>query len=247
MTLAKDAVCTAAHLSVEGLSAGYGDVPVLHDISFDVPRGRIVAIVGANGAGKTTLLSAIAGLVRPSRGRVAFDGIDIAGTATHSLPGRGLTLVPEGGRLFTFMTVRENLELGAFAPAARAETARRLEEVVSIFPILGERRDQLAGRLSGGERQMCAIGRALMSGPSLLMLDEPSVGLSPLMAERVLETVAGLVRKNGLTVVIVEQRVTEVLTIADEGHVLDHGRLVHSGTAEALRNDRNVQHTYMGL
>lgn len=247
MSLAEAPARTSVHLAVEKLSAGYGDIPVLHDISFDVPRGRIVAILGANGAGKTTLLSALIGLIRPSQGRVMFDGADVAGVPAHALPGRGLTLVPEGGRLFPFMTVRENLELGAYHRAARAESARRMDEVMTIFPILAERGDQLAGRLSGGERQMCAIGRALMSAPSLLMLDEPSVGLSPLMAERVLDTVATLVRTRSLTVVIVEQRVTEVLAIADEGHVLDHGRLVHSGSADQLRRDRSIQQAYMGL
>ena len=234
-------------LSVENLSGGYGNIAVLHDISFDVHAGKIVAIVGANGAGKTTLLSTIAGLLRPTRGRVLFQGADVTACPAHKLPGRGLALTPEGGRLFPFMSVQENLELGAYAPAARVAAAARMEEVMTIFPVLRDRRTQLAGRLSGGERQMCAIARALMCRPSLLLLDEPSVGLSPLMAERVLETVAALVRTEKLTVIIVEQRVTEVLEIADEGHVLDHGRLVRSGPAEALRNDPYIQETYMGL
>jgi branched-chain amino acid transport system ATP-binding protein len=145
------------------------------------------------------------------------------------------------------MTVEENLELGAYIPSARKTARQRMDEVMAIFPILKERRGQLAGKLSGGERQMCAIARALMSHPSLLMLDEPSVGLSPLMAERVLETVAGLVKSEDLTVIIVEQRVTEVLEIADTGHILDHGRIVRSGTGIELLHDRNIQETYMGL
>ena len=237
----------AAFLSVEKLSGGYGDIAVLHDISFRVRAGAIVAVVGANGAGKTTLLSMIAGLIRPRQGKVLLNDREISGRPANELPGLGLALVPEGGRLFPFMTVQENLELGAYPRAARAAMARRMDEMMSIFPVLAERRAQMAGRLSGGERQMCAIARALMSRPSLLLLDEPSVGLSPLMTERVLETVAGLVRSEALTVVIVEQRVAEVLAIADEGHILDHGRIAGSGSAESLRNDRNVQETYMGL
>ena len=234
-------------LSVENLSGGYGNIAVLHDISFDVHAGKIVAIVGANGAGKTTLLLTIAGLLRPAQGRVLFRGEDITACPAHMLPGRGLALVPEGGRLFPFMNVQENLELGAYAPAARKAAAARMVEVMTIFPLLRDRRLQLAGRLSGGEHQMCAIARALMCRPSLLLLDEPSVGLSPLMAEQVLETVAALVPAETLTVIIVEQRVTEVLEIADQGQVLDHGRLVRSGPAQAFRDDPDIQETYMGL
>ncbi|TWG92057.1 amino acid/amide ABC transporter ATP-binding protein 2 (HAAT family) [Mesorhizobium sp. J18] len=236
-----------AHLRLEDVHAGYGEAEVLYGIDLTVPRGQIAAVVGANGAGKSTLLSAIAGLVRPNAGRIILDGKEIGGARANSLPARGLALVPEGGRLFPFMTVRENLELGAYIPMARARTVERLEEITEIFPILRDRHNQLAGRLSGGERQMCAIARALMSRPALLMLDEPSVGLSPIMTERVLETVARLVRDDGLTVVIVEQRVTEVLTIADEAHILDHGRIVRSGPAAVMQNDPQIQETYMGL
>jgi branched-chain amino acid transport system ATP-binding protein len=235
------------HLIVERLSSGYGDVPVLHDITFTVPTGKITAIVGANGAGKTTLLSTISGLIRARQGRIMVSGNEITGLPASALPGRGLRLVPEGGRLFPFMTVLENLELGAFTPSARATASDRMAELMTIFPILRERRMQHAGKLSGGERQMCAIARALMSRPSLLMLDEPSVGLSPLMTERVLETVAALVKSEQLTVVIVEQRVTEVLEIADEGHILDHGRIVRSGPADQLLKDKDIQEAYMGL
>ncbi|GGH24430.1 ABC transporter ATP-binding protein [Alsobacter metallidurans] len=234
-------------LVVEDLSAGYNDMPVLHDVAFRVPKGAVTAIVGANGAGKTTLLATVAGLIKPSRGRVTFDGRDITGARADALPGLGLALVPEGGRLFPFMTVQENLQLGAYAPNARPHLAARMREVMDAFPILLERRDQHAGKLSGGERQMCAIARALMCRPALLLLDEPSVGLSPLMAERVLEIVTRLAREEGLTVVIVEQRVTEVLEIADEAHILDHGRIARSGTAAQFLADRSIQETYMGL
>jgi branched-chain amino acid transport system ATP-binding protein len=236
-----------AMLSVSELRAGYGDVTVLEDVSFDVPADGIVAIVGANGAGKTTLLSTIAGLIAPKSGRVVLRGKDVSRLAAHARPGLGMAMVPEGGRLFPFLTVAENLELGAYDPSARGAMRERLEEVTAIFPILRERRSQLAGRLSGGERQMCAIARALMSRPRLLLLDEPSVGLSPLMVERVLETIVDLARREKLTVLVVEQRVTEVLEIADFGHVLDHGRIVQADTAERLRNDRRIQQTYMGL
>jgi branched-chain amino acid transport system ATP-binding protein len=234
-------------LSVSHLHAGYGDVPVLEDISFNVPAESIVAIVGANGAGKTTLLSTIAGLIPLKRGRIELHGDDVSHMPAHERPGRGMAMVPEGGRLFPFLTVAENLELGAYDRSARGAARERLEEVTEIFPILRERRSQLAGRLSGGERQMCAIARALMSRPKLLLLDEPSVGLSPLMVEKVLDTIVELARAQKLTVVIVEQRVTEVLEIAHTGHVLDHGRIVQADTAERLRNDRRIQQTYMGL
>ena len=234
-------------LSVDGLDAGYGEIKVLREVSFSVPRGGLTAILGANGAGKTTLLSAIAGLVPPSAGRIRFDGRDITRARTAGLTEMGLAFVPEGGRLFPFMTVRENLELGAYAREARMRIEDRIEEVCETFPVLRERRSQLAGRLSGGERQMCAVARALMSRPSLLMLDEPSVGLSPLMTEHLLSTVERLARTEGLSVVIVEQRVGEVLAVARDAHVLDHGRIVRSGPASVLKDDRAIQETYMGL
>ncbi|SMH30627.1 ABC transporter ATP-binding protein [Mesorhizobium australicum] len=235
------------HLELSGVNAGYRAASVLHDMSFAVETGEIAAIVGANGAGKSTLLGTIAGLVRPTTGKIRFDGTEIQNHRAHDLPERGLVLVPEGGKLFPFMTVAENLTLGAYTPKARGAIASRMEEICEIFPILKERRDQLAGRLSGGERQMCAIGRALMSSPSMLMLDEPSVGLSPLMTERVLETVARLAKEENLTVLIVEQRVTEVLEIADRAHILDHGRIVKSDRAQTLLHNKDVRQTYMGL
>ncbi|MGE0230527.1 MAG: ABC transporter ATP-binding protein [Flavobacteriaceae bacterium] len=237
----------AGTLTVENLVAGYGDATVLHGVSLSVEPAAITAIVGANGAGKTTLLSTIAGLVAPREGRIAFDGEVLSGRRPEEIVAKGISLVPEGGRLFSFMTVRENLELGAYLPAARRLLARRLDEVMTLFPVLADRQAQFAGKLSGGERQMCAIGRALMAGPRLLMLDEPSVGLSPLMTHKVLETVQRLVREEGITVLVVEQRVTEVLEIADFAHILDHGRVVKSGAAAQLRSDRQIQEAYMGL
>jgi branched-chain amino acid transport system ATP-binding protein len=234
-------------LSVEGVTAGYGDAAVLFDASFEVRQGEIVAIVGANGAGKTTLLSTIVGLVEARTGTITFRGNDITRRPAHLLPGDGLALVPEGGRLFPFMSVEENLFLGAYSPGVRGKLKQRLDEVMEIFPILRERRTQEAGKLSGGERQMCAIARALMSQPTLLMLDEPSVGLSPLMVERVFGIVEALARRQGLTVVLVEQNVTEALEVADRAYVLDHGHIVRGGDAATLRSDREIQETYMGL
>jgi branched-chain amino acid transport system ATP-binding protein len=236
-----------AALQVEELHAGYGDVPVLRDVSLAVEEGEIVAIVGANGAGKTTLLSAIAGLLKPTRGRILFRGRDITATPAQDVTALGLATVPEGGRLFPFMTVEENLELGGYVASARADMAARMEEVTELFPILRERRLQLAGKLSGGERQMCAIARAVMSRPTLLMLDEPSVGLSPLMVGRVFEIVEALARREGLTVVLVEQNVSEALDLASRAYVLDHGAIVRAGAAADLRQDPTIQETYMGL
>ena len=234
-------------LDVAGITAGYGDATVLWDVSMALRQGEIVAVVGANGAGKSTLLSVITGLVRPRSGTVRFKDRDITHRGAHHLPADGLALVPEGGRLFPFMSVEENLLLGAYTRAARKTLAARLAEVMALFPVLGERRSQLAGKLSGGERQMCAIARALMCGPSLLMLDEPSVGLSPLMVGRVFDIVEQLARERGLTVVLVEQNVTEALQVSDRAYVLDHGRITHSGTAAALRDDSLIRETYMGL
>ena len=234
-------------LSAEDVHAGYGDATVLFGASFTVKPREIVAIVGANGAGKTTLLSTIAGLVPLRSGRVLFRGENLARRPAHLRPQDGLALVPEGGRLFSFMSVEENLLLGAYSPRGRRDLRLRLEEVGEIFPVLRERRTQEAGKLSGGERQMCAIARALMSRPTLLMLDEPSVGLSPLMVERVFDIVLRLARQEGLTIVLVEQNVTEALDVADRAYVLDHGAIVREGAGEILRVDREIQETYMGL
>ena len=234
-------------LRVDNVFAGYGDVPVLEDVSLEVSEGQVVSVVGANGAGKTTLLSTICGLVRARAGRIAFRGADITNSPAHEVTERGLAMVPEGGRLFPFMTVQENLELGAYVKAARAAMSERMREVMDIFPVLSERREQLADQLSGGERQMCAIARAMMSRPSLLMLDEPSVGLSPLMVERVFEIVQKLAQSEGLTIVLVEQNVSEALEVAQQAYVLDHGRIVRQGEAALLRGDRQIQETYMGL
>lgn len=234
-------------LNVASLFSGYGDVPVLENVSLEVGEGEIVSVVGANGAGKTTLLMTISGLLRARSGRVSFRGVDLTSLPAQRIAERGIAMVPEGGRLFPFMTIQENLELGAYVKTARARTAERMREVMEIFPILSERRGQYASKLSGGERQMCAIARAIMSRPSLLMLDEPSVGLSPLMIGRVFEIVKDLAKREGLTIVLVEQNVAEALEVAQRAYVLDHGRIVREGEASALSGDRQVQETYMGL
>jgi branched-chain amino acid transport system ATP-binding protein len=235
------------YLAVENVSAGYGLAPVLGEVSIEVGRGEVVAVLGANGAGKTTLLRTIHGLIAPSSGRVVFDGHEIGGTPAHDIVGRGLAMVPEGGRLFPFMTVKENLELGAFNPKSRAGTRSNLDEVLALFPILAERRLQLAGSLSGGERQMCAIARALMSQPTMLSLDEPSAGLSPVMVEKVFDFIRAVVASRNLTILLVEQHVEDALEIANRAYVIERGRIVKTGTGEALMNDTDIQRTYMGL
>jgi branched-chain amino acid transport system ATP-binding protein len=234
-------------LQVDSLRSGYGQLAVLESISLTVNPGEIVAVIGANGAGKSTLLLTIAGHLRAFSGKVVFDGHDITAVPAHEAAPRGLVMVPEGGRLFPFMTVIENLELGAYHRAAREKMSQTLEEVMETFPILAERRNQLAGRLSGGERQMCAIARAVMSLPKLLMLDEPSLGLAPIMVDRVFEKVAGLVRSKGVSVLLVEQNVANALRLAARGCILDHGRLLKEAPAADLMRDEEVQRTYMGL
>ena len=234
-------------LLVEDLFSGYGELPVLDGIRLEVGRGEIVSVVGANGAGKTTLLLTIGGHLRAHSGRVTFDDQDITNLPAHSAAERGLVMVPEGGRLFPFMTVLENLELGAYHAAARARLRESLDEVMTLFPILAERRTQLAGRLSGGERQMCAVGRAIMALPKLLMLDEPSLGLAPIMVDKVFEMVSALVRTKGLSVLLVEQNVGNALRLCERGYVIEHGGILKSGRGEDLLRDPDVQRSYMGL
>ena len=234
-------------LKVENLDAGYGVVPVLRGISLEAEQGEVITVVGTNGAGKTTLMCAISGLIKPTAGKILINGRDVTALPAHDMPDLGLALVPEGGRLFPYMTVLENLELGAFTRRSRLTSKSRMDEVMDLFPILKERRGQLAGKLSGGERQMCAIARAVMSRPKLLLLDEPSVGLSPLMAEKVFDNVRELAIREGLTILLVEQKVEEALEIASRAYVLDQGRIVRSGPAHELSTDKAIQETYMGL
>ena len=234
-------------LEVHEVCAGYGLGSVLDTVSLQVASGEVVAVVGANGAGKTTLLRTIAGLLTPTQGHISLDGELISGMPAHRIVGRGLSLVAEGGRLFPFMSVRENLELGAFTVSSRLEKRRAIEEMMTLFPILEARSQQMAGSLSGGERQMCAIARALMSSPRLLMLDEPSAGLSPLMLDKVLDMLREVVKSRNVAVLLVEQHVEDALEMANRAYVIERGRIVKTGSGSALLNDPDVQRAYMGL
>jgi branched-chain amino acid transport system ATP-binding protein len=237
----------SALITVDKISSGYGDIPVLREVSLQVGANEIVSVVGANGAGKTTLLRSIAGLLLCTHGTIQFDGQLIDGLPAHQVVVRGLVMVPEGGRLFPFMSIQENLELGAFNNSARPQLNATLEEVFTLFPILASRRHQLAGSLSGGERQMCAIARAVMSRPKLLMLDEPSLGLSPLMVERVFEIIVSLAHSKKITVLLVEQNVGDALDMAQRGYVVERGQIVKTGSGPELLADPEVQHSYLGL
>jgi branched-chain amino acid transport system ATP-binding protein len=233
-------------LRLEGVDAFYGDLQALADVSFEVNDGEIVALVGANAAGKSTTLRVISGLVNPRRGRVLLNGDDLTGLPAHERVDRGIVQVPEGRRLFPFMTVAENLLLGAHAARARADRERTLAHVYGLFPVLGERRTQLAGSLSGGEQQMCAIGRALMARPKILMLDEPTLGLAPVLVARIFETVR-TINGQGVTVLLVEQNVRQALTLAHRACVLESGRLVLEGQARELLGDDRLKRAYLGL
>ena len=232
-------------LTVEGLRAGYGAVEALHGIRFHVEPGEIVALLGANGAGKSTVLRAISGLVKPTAGEIRLDGESLAGVPPHEIVGRGLVQVPEGRRLFGTLTVRENLDLGAFTrrDAAGIEESRRL--VHRLFPILAARERQLAGTLSGGEQQMLAIGRALLAGPRILLLDEPSLGLSPILVRSILATL-GEINAAGVTVLLVEQNARAALRLAHRGYVLVTGTVALEGPARDLLDDPAVRRAYLG-
>lgn len=233
-------------LRVDGIDVFYGDVQVLYGLGFEVREGEIVTLLGSNGAGKTTTLRAIAGLRPPRRGDVLFRGRSLASLPAAERAGLGISLVPEGRELWPLLTVRENLELGAYGPRARPHAARNLESVFALFPRLRERSRQLAGSLSGGEQQMCAIGRSLMSEPTLLMLDEPSLGLSPLLVDQVMSTVAGL-HAAGMTILLVEQNLRKALEVAHRGLVIETGRVRLEGTSAELSANPDIRAAYLGL
>jgi branched-chain amino acid transport system ATP-binding protein len=233
-------------LRLEGIDAFYGDLQALAEVSLEVRDGEIVALVGANAAGKSTTLRVISGLVRPRRGRVLLGDDDLTAVPAHQRVDLGIVQVPEGRRLFPFMTVVENLMLGAHGGRARGERDRTLAHVYDLFPVLGERRTQLAGSLSGGEQQMCAIGRALMARPQILMLDEPTLGLAPVLVARIFETVR-TINRHGVTVLLVEQNVRQALTLAHRACVLESGRLVLEGQARELLGDDRLKRAYLGL
>jgi branched-chain amino acid transport system ATP-binding protein len=232
-------------LRIEHLEVRYGDLIGVSDVSLDVPQGRVVALLGSNGAGKTTVLNAIAGLIPVYSGSILFCGQQIAGQSAFSIVRRGLALSPEGWRLFVQQSVENNLKLGATALRDKARRTALLERVYEIFPTLAERRSQRAGTMSGGERQMLAVGRALMSDPKLLMLDEPSLGLAPAVVERMYETFERLHRQ-GLTILLAEQSIELALEVSDLATVLQVGRSVLSGAAADLANDPQVQKAYLG-
>ncbi len=233
-------------LELEKVTAFYGDLQALFGVSLRVAKGEIVALIGANGAGKTTILRVISGMKHLAGGSFMFEGVDAARVPTHKMVARGVSHVPEGRQVFPFLTVRENLTLGAYNPRARAHTKELMEEQLALFPRLAERLNQLAGTLSGGEQQMVAIARGLMSKPTLLLLDEPSLGLAPRIVEEVFEKIQE-VRQTGITMLIVEQNVVSGLSIADRGYVVQNGSIQIEDSAKNLLNNEMVRAAYLGL
>lgn len=232
-------------LRIEDLRAGYGELEILHGIDLEVREGEVVALIGANGAGKTTTLKTISGVVRASTGSITFEGQGIHNWQPRQIVSEGLIQVPEGRKLFPELSVRDNLFLGSYR-RGRSEADDTVDEVFELFPLLGERSDQTAGTLSGGEQQMLAIGRALMGKPRLLMLDEPSLGLAPMLVADIFEVVRDL-RRRGLTVMLVEQNAVHALQLSDRGYVLENGSVVLEGTGEELLGDDRVRSAYLGL
>jgi branched-chain amino acid transport system ATP-binding protein len=233
-------------LAVENLDVSYGNVQAVWDVSFHVDPGEILTLVGANGAGKTTLLKTIAGLLAPGRGRILFDGHDLADRPPHTRAPEGLVLVPEARQLWPGMTVLENLEMGAWGKRARSESARTLQDVFAMFPLLRDRHAQRAGTLSGGEQQMCAIGRGLMARPRLLLLDEPALGLAPRLVREVFASLSAI-RKTGVTILLVEQNVAHALALADHACVLETGHITLTGLAKDLARDPRVREEFLGV
>ncbi|HZM36725.1 MAG TPA: ABC transporter ATP-binding protein [Burkholderiales bacterium] len=233
-------------LSLAGVSAGYGSFQALFDVSLEVKAGETVAVIGPNGAGKTTLLRVISKLIATAKGELAMQGRRLNDVPAHEVIDYGIAHVPENRRLFPALTVEDNLKIGAFPRAARAKYAERLEQVFALFPRMKERRRQLAGTLSGGEQQMCAIGRALMSGPKLLLLDEPSAGLAPVVVQSIFEVVRKM-SAEGYTVLIVEQNIRQVLKVASRAYLLETGRIKLSGAAAELLESEAIKKAYLGL
>ena len=234
-------------LEVRNLSVAYGGLRALTDVSLTVAEGQFVTVVGPNGAGKSTLFKAICGIVPPAQGSISFYGNDLGARAASERAHLGIAHVPEGRQVFKTLTVRENLEMGAYTKAGRAQWRHTLDRIHSLFPILHERAAQLAGTLSGGEQQMLAVGRGLASAPKLLMLDEPSMGLAPAVADMIFERISQIHREDGVTILLVEQRVAEALELADHGYVLETGRMVLDGPYETLLADDRVRRSYLGL
>ena len=236
----------SALLSLTAVSASYGSFRALFDVSLEVPQGEAVGVIGPNGAGKTTLMRVISGLVPLRSGAMTLEGRSVGGLPAHRIVEQGIAHVPENRRLFPRLTVEDNLRIGAFIPQARRQFAEQVDRVYDLFPRLKDRREQLAGTLSGGEQQMCAIGRALMSRPKLLLMDEPSAGLAPLVVQQVFELVHRI-RAEGLTVLIVEQNVQQVLDVVDRAYLLEVGSIKLAGTSAELKGNDSVRKSYMGL
>ncbi|HTS93740.1 MAG TPA: ABC transporter ATP-binding protein [Stellaceae bacterium] len=234
-------------LSVEGVSVSYGGLRALAEVSLDVHEGQFVTIVGPNGAGKTTLFKTISGAVRAERGAIRYEGRDLLSLPASMRAHLGIAHVPEGRQVFNSMSVLENLEIGAYPEAGQRNWRHNLERIFALFPVLAERRDQLAGTLSGGEQQMLAIGRGMASSPRLLMLDEPSMGLAPTVADLIFERIGELHREDRLTILLVEQRVAEAVESCDFGYVLEAGRVVVAGSHEALLADDKIRTVYLGM
>jgi branched-chain amino acid transport system ATP-binding protein len=233
-------------LKLEKISASYGSVPAISNVSIEIAEGEAVGLLGANGAGKSTTLRAISGLVKLSFGNITFAGHNLASFPPHLIPQLGIAHVPEGRQVFPEMTVNENLEIGAYVPKAKAERNQSMELVYSIFPRLAERRRQLAGTMSGGEQQMLAVGRGLMLKPRLLMLDEPSLGLAPVMTDVTFEKI-GEIHKMGTAILLVEQNVSRALSLVQRAYVLESGNVIMHGTSEELANNKQVQAAYLGI
>ena len=234
-------------LKVEKVSAGYSDLPVIKEVSITVAAGQFVSIVGPNGAGKTTLFKTISGILKPMSGSIRFEDVDLATVPPARRPHLGIAHVPEGRQVFPSLTVMENLEMGAFTEAGRRNWKDNLERILTWLPVLADRRTQLAGTLSGGEQQMVAVGRGLASSPKLLMLDEPSMGLAPTIADFIFDKLLEIREQTRLTILLVEQRVAEALESADHGYVLEAGRVVLEGNNESLRANDRVRQAYLGM
>jgi branched-chain amino acid transport system ATP-binding protein len=233
-------------LKLEGVSASYGSVPAISDVAIEIGAGEAVGLLGANGAGKSTTLRAISGQVKLSKGRLTFDGVDLTALPPYRIPELGIAHVPEGRQVFPEMTVQENLEIGAYVPKAKADRAKTMQLVYEIFPRLADRRRQLAGTMSGGEQQMLAVGRGLMLKPRLLMLDEPSLGLAPVMTDVTFEKI-GEIRKLGTAILLVEQNVSRALSLVSRAYVLESGKVIMHGSSEELANNKQVQAAYLGI
>ncbi|MDT9694559.1 ABC transporter ATP-binding protein [Streptomyces sp. P17] len=234
-----------ALLEVEDLRVAYGKIEAVKGISFKVDAGEVVTLIGTNGAGKTTTLRTLSGLLKPTSGKILFEGKPLTGVPAHKIVALGLAHSPEGRHIFPRLTIFENLQLGAFLRNDKEGIAKDIQKAYDLFPILGERRNQAAGTLSGGEQQMLAMGRALMSQPKLLMLDEPSMGLSPIMMQKIMATIAEL-KSQGTTILLVEQNAQAALSLADQGHVMEVGNIVLSGTGQDLLHDESVRKAYLG-